>query len=386
MRHGDANRARSVPFEALMLASFDPAGVARVVGLSFLLQGAAAATEEAIQETRLAASFETSCEPLAVVSGAPAFERGAIGASGDVALVLAGPEALVGDLEIALRVAAPPTRLVLEVGAHPAVRLELQGRDVVLLAGAARTEANGDLAAGAELRLMIRSRAVECYLGDAPLAFAEAQAPIGGGRLRIELEGGGLDDLAVRSLPWRERDRVTGASPEELAALAGRPLEDFTLVGPRPGRLDPVYRVVVSGREAPFVVHGRGVRRSDSEIPPLEQALALAQVRPWLRLRMLEGRGEGEREMASDAASGAFVVGEAPGIVVVDALCGVLGAPPSLTILDADRDRVLDRVLPGGPAIREAWSTIPRECTQLRVLLHAEGMPPVERIVEVKRQ
>ncbi|MBI4879835.1 MAG: hypothetical protein HY812_09285 [Planctomycetes bacterium] len=322
-------------------------------------------------------------------AGAAHFENGC--AVGE-ALELQSNRVLCGDLEVDLALAscAEDGEVVLGFGADPIeVALRRGPEAEIALRRGEETLARAGLPAphaGALcLSLVARGGAVEASLDGAPLVAYVREDPFAGGPIRVAIRGGraALDEIAVRRLPWRDGVELPGETAARAAALAGQPLERFSLLAPLPSRIDPEFRVAVAGEEEPLVARICGVRRTAEDVPLLEQALALLRIRPYLKVRVLLGDEEAPAQALGE--SGPFVATGAKVIVEADALVGTCGDWPALTIWDAARERILDRTLPGGPAGRAARAELPPESDRVLVVLTIPGQEALEREIVIRR-
>lgn len=237
-----------------------------------------------------------------------------------------------------------------------------------------------------ELRL--RSQAVEVLLDGMPFTFAEFDAPLAGGPISLEVTptvASRLDSFSIRRLAYADRDSVSGLDAERAKRLATLPRESFRLLDTTVTRIDPVFRIAVEGEAEPIVASGRGVRPDETEIPLLDQALALSRIRPWLKFELIDGEAQPDDLPLVRGDDGAYRITKKPGAIRVRGWCGVIGAWPVLMVSDVTRNRVLARMNPGGPASGEAWALIPAKCDKLRIALVVPDGPTVEHILDVVR-
>ena len=235
---------------------------------------------------------------------------------------------------------------------------------------------------GHRLRLWNRGALLEFMIDDQPLFDYQQAQPLSGGRIGIAVRAGEIriDRLSIERLPWwGDTIRFEGEGAGRVAALAVRSDTAFALLEPLPSRIDPIFRIAVEGESEPLVVQYCGVRKSAESLPLLEQALALATLKPSLKVRVSEGEPDQTTQVAGDGPFGPFTVGHPKVLVEVDALLGILGAWPTLTLWNVDADRVLDRTVPGGPMGRGIWAEIPEDCTQLRLTLEIPGRGTVDQ-------
>ncbi len=324
-----------------------------------------------------------------LVSGEARFENGC--AVGD-AFELQSGRLLCGDLaaDLALASCAEDGEVALGFGADRIEAALRRGPEaaLVLRRGAetlARAALPAEYAGALCLSLAARGGAVEASLDGAPLVAFVQEDPFAGGPIRVAIRGGraALDEIVVRRLPWRDGVELQGGAAERAAALAGQPLERFSLLAPLPSRIDPEFRVAVAGETEPLVLRVCGVRRAGDEVALLEQALALLRIRPYLKVRVLLGDEEAPAQALGEF--GPFVASGARVVVEADALIGTYGDWPALTIWDAARERVLDRTLPGGPAGRAARAEFPPESDRVRVVLTIPGQQPIEHEIVIRR-
>ncbi len=297
-----------------------------------------------------------------------------------------------GDLDVRLRVArlsgTPTFTLRLDGDLSLTLRLS-DPPEAVLRAGG--TERRAPLLGGAEIRLLVRSEAAEVREDGAARVWAVGRRPLNGGWLEVAVEGGGvlLSALDVRRLPFRDEVDIVGVDDAALRALEDRPREDFRLLDPAPGRIDPVFRLAVAaadgGAETRFEVRVTGLRPPRDEIPLLDQALAYAGIRPYLSCRLLVGPKGKEHEAPGRQRLGPFEArnGERA-VLLCRALLGLRGEWASVMLRDPDRDRVLDRIVPGGPASRELWAELAPGTTRVEIVIARPGREPIVREVVVR--
>jgi hypothetical protein len=336
-------------------------------------------------------SFDAEPAGLEAVEGRLRYEDGqAIGE--DARLV--SRRAFSGDLAIEWSVSAA------ESGAELAVRLEGEQIELRLEygpAGRAELRRNGELLrsaplppqATAPLRLVNRGPVLEFLIGDRALFDDQQEQPLAGGRIGLAIRGGEIriDQLTVERLPWwGDTVQLEGDGAERVAALASRPITEFSLLDPLPARIDPIFRIEVEGESEPLVVRMCGVRESAESLPLLEQALALATIRPYLRVRISEGEPEHAAAVPGEGPFGSFTVHHPTVLMEVDALVGILDAWPTLTLWNVDADRILDRTVPGGPMGRGIWAEIPEDCSRLRLTLEIPGRESIEHDVVLNRR
>lgn len=342
---------------------------------------AAAVALAALQDAggaRLPAIELTFAAPAAGADTSWSAER----VAGDFALEVDAVGLTAADSAAGLALLDPVLELRLEGGRAPRAALWSAGAEVAAApVGAAER---------VRVRVVVRSSRVELLLDGQSAALYEATAPFGAARVgRLPARGGAvLEELQAERLPWSDRTLVEGADPARLAALAGLAagaagtLEGFRLLE-APARLDPVFRVAAPDGGPTLVIRAFGPRRPDQDVPPLEQALALAQIRPRLAVRVYAG--ESRTEVKSDTSDGPFAVSSGPVFVEVDALVGCLGPAPVLTLSDAGGERILDRSEPAGPAGRSVYAEVPDDCTELSVALAIADRAPLRRTILLVR-
>lgn len=240
-----------------------------------------------------------------------------------------------------------------------------------------------------QVRLRNRGGGVELSVNDGePITIVQTQA-LAGGRLELTATVGRLAiaSLVVTRLVWFDGVQVRGASPEQIGTLRALPAEHFELLAPAPARLDPVYQLAVRTDpvSAPLVLEIRhcGLRVEDA-IPLLDQALALADIRPYLRFRVLEGDGKAG-VIAPIGGDGVCHIAQPPGVIEVFALTTPSHGWPAVTAFDDTNDRLLDRCVPTGPARRNVSSEIPPDCDRLRIELFVPGSDKSVHFIEVAR-
>jgi len=237
------------------------------------------------------------------------------------------------------------------------------------------------------LRLLARGRFTELSIDGVAGPFLEGLQPLPGGVIRVGVDGGAatFDRLRVVRAPWREEVEVVGADAARIAALEGRPVADFTLLDPPPARLDPEYRLSVDGESTPITIRIAGVRRPASEIPLVEQALALAGVRPWMSPRVLQGAPGEEEIVTGETPYGPYTATHERVVVICDALIGVGPEWPSLTLWDTEKERIIDRTVPGGPMGRGIERDLPDGVSQMKLVLARPGRDSIEHEIVVHR-
>ncbi|MFG0319433.1 MAG: hypothetical protein ACF8XB_19340, partial [Planctomycetota bacterium JB042] len=238
------------------------------------------------------------------------------------------------------------------------------------------------------VELKQRGRWFQLFLDGVPGPDAEAAGPLPAGVIRVSVDGGAatLDRARVERLPWRDEAEIVGADAARIAALADRPLSDFTLLEPPPARVDPEFRIAVAGQPTPIGVRHCGARRDAEEIPLLEQGLALAGIRAWLEPRLLQGAEGAERVVEGETPFGPFDVTEERVVFVCDALLGLTAEWPSLTLWELEKDRIVDRTVPGGPMGRGIECVVPPGVSRLKLVLARPGRPSVAHEIVLRRK
>lgn len=346
----------------------------------------------------LDATFKSDVSPMALVAGDARYEDGCAAISAGTRFIVRSAAPLGGDLSIVLSFREPYSgEAVIRHLGVPALTARYSAQHAAVIREPLAGEAAEPPSAGREhaqsspreIVLRVRNVGAELDVDGVSCAATAFVAPSGGGTLEIELAPTAhafLDSIRVERLPYADRDRVTGIDDAKLAELAGQPLQRFKLLEPLPRHLDPIYRVAVEGLAEPIVVHGRGYRSDESPIPLLEQALAFAQIRPWFDVQFLKGDGGSGAGVIPLSEDGKTVtIDTPPGTIRLSTLCGILGDWPVLVVLDATRNRVLIRTNPGGPASADVWSTIPKQCQKLRIVLSVPNRPSIEREIEIVR-
>lgn len=300
-----------------------------------------------------------------------------------------------GDLRFRVEVAEAAERSQLELSiGRPQMTCRIRHEDsmsIELLRDGEQvgTYVADDVSPPYRLSMMNRGGAVELLLNGRPVLVDVREAPLGGAPVELRISGGEirLEHLALDRLPWWG-DTVRFADPSaassRLPTLRQRPVEEFSLLDPGPARIDPEYRLAVRGEEQPLVVSVCGVRPGAEELPLLTQALALSTVRPYLKVRVT--RGEDGPEIPGEGPFGPFDISGPDVIVEVDALIGIVGEWPTLTLWDRTGDeRILDRTVPGGPMGRGVWARVPEESSRLMLVLDVPGQDPVEYELLMRR-
>jgi hypothetical protein len=353
---------------------------------SFVLVAAALAAPDS--HTLLRADFDDSTAPLvAVPDVACAGGRIELAAGSNTSFSAPGP--FVGDVVLEVEFAsAYQGELSLGLRGSPDFEARITATGCSLRSAAKQIEGAAP-ASFRSCRVVLRSHAAELLVDGVSVAFAEFTRPIGGGSFALEiapLVAAALDRVSVQSLPFPNRDQVEGLDAERLVRLAALPAEKFRLLESNVARIDPVYRIGVEGEETPIVVRGRGIRPDAAELSLLEQALALARIRPWLDFEFFDGEARPEdKPLAPRESGGPLLITTPPGVIRVRALCGVTDQWPVVVVMDATRDRVLARFNPSGPSTGEAWAMIPPKCDRVRVALVVPGGATYERFVDLAR-
>lgn len=340
---------------AVALAALRDAGGARMPAIELTFPAPAAGADTCWSAQRVAGDFALDAD----------------------AVSLSAPGSAAG-----LALLDPVLELRLEGGSAPRAALWSAGAEVAA-APCSATER-------VRIRIVVRSSRVELLLDGQSAALYEATAPFGAARVgRLPERGGAfLEGLRAERLPWSDRTLVEGADPARLAALAALPasaagtLEGFRLLE-APARLDPVFRVAAPDGGPALVIRAFGPRRPDQDVPPLEQALALAQIRPRLAVRVYAG--ESRAEVHGATPDGPFAVAAGPVFVEVDALVGCLDEAPVLTLSDASGERILDRSEPAGPAGRSVYAEVPDDCSELSAKLAIADRAPLLRTIRLVR-
>lgn len=303
-----------------------------------------------------------------------------------IALCANGP--FVGDLVFEVAFAAPfRGEFVVRLPGAPDFESRFAPGGSTLRLRDRRVEA-APAAAATTYSLRVRSQAVEASADGVPFAFAEFDVPLGGGPCILEFtpsEPARLDAVSVSRLPFPDRDEVVGLDAERARRLASLPLEKFRLLDAAVSRLDPVFRIGVEGEAEEIVAKGRGLRPSEQDVPLLEQALALARIRPLLRFDLFEGEAQNDDPPLARREDGAFVITKKPGAIRVRSYCGVVGAWPVVVVTDVTRNRLLARLNPGGPSTGDAWALIPSKCERMRIALVVPDGPTIEHFVDLVR-
>ncbi len=226
------------------------------------------------------------------------------------------------------------------------------------------------------VELRQRGRWFQLFVDGVPGPDAEATGPLPAGVIRVSIDGGAatLDRARVERLAWRDEAEVVGADDDRIAALAARPLAD------------PEFRIAVAGEPTPITVRHCGARRDAEEIPLLEQGLALAGIRAWLSPRLLQGAEGAERVVEGETPFGPFEVSEERVVFVCDALLGLTAEWPSLTLWELEKDRIVDRTVPGGPMGRGIECVVPPGVSRLKLVLARPGRPSVEHEIVLHRK
>ena len=220
------------------------------------------------------------------------------------------------------------------------------------------------------LRLLVRGRCYELSVDGVAGPFLAELQPAAAAPVTVEASGGAVfvDRVRIVRAAWREEVEIVGADAARLAALEERPLEAFTLLDPPPSRLAPEFRFTVEGEETPVTVRVGGLRRPAAEIPLLEQALAMAGIRPWMSPRVVEGEPGEEVVVRGETPFGPFDVTAERVVVTCDALIGVGAEWPSLTLWDTEKERIIDRTVPGGPMGRGIEREVPDGTTRMKLV------------------
>jgi len=237
---------------------------------------------------------------------------------------------------------------------------------------------NGPLA----LTLTVRSAACELLVDGRSALFLDADRPLAGEPLFLEARAGSVtfDDVRVTQLLWRDGVQIEG-SPLAVEALANLTVAKARLLEPPPTRIDPTFRMAVKGHE-PVCISVCGARESERVIPLVDQALALAGVRPWLCATVLD---QSPVDLSDGDAS--ITVMSADSVIEVRGLVGhAPGQPmPTMALLDRTHDKVLDFSIPGGPMGRPLQAAVPEECAELGVELTIPGRGKLERTLVLVR-
>lgn len=251
--------------------------------------------------------------------------------------------------------------------------------------GATTTHGGG---AAFSFRVAVRGRYFQLFVDGTPGPFVEVAHPLPAGVVRVTVAGGAVsfDRARVSRSPWRDEVEVLGADAERLARLSSLPLTSFTLLEPLPARVDPEFRVAVAGEPTPITVRQCGTRRDEADVPLLEQALALAGVRVWMAPRLLEGPEGEERVVTGETPFGPFTVTDEPVSFLCDALIGCGREWPSLTLWDVEKDRMIDRTVPGGPMGRGIECRVPPGVTRMKLVLARPGQDSIEHEIVLRRE
>lgn len=352
-----------------------------VVGVSF------ASVPIAGDSKLFEAVFSDGIDPLTSET-APRCENGAALLEATRATTLRAEGPFVGDVAIEFAFAEPfDGDLVVRLLGAPDFAATM-GRSASHLKNGERKFDVPAISRAKAFELRLRSQAAEVLLDGVPFAFAEFDAPLAGGPISLEVTPAvttRLDSFSIRRLAFADRDSVSGLDAERAKRLATLPRESFRLLDTKVTRIDPLFRIAVEGEAEPIVASGRGIRPDESEIPLLDQALALSRIRPWLKFDLIDGEAQPDDLPLVRGEDGAYRITKKPGAIRVRGWCGVIGAWPVLMVSDLTRNRVLARMNPGGPASGEAWALIPGKCDKLRIALVVPDGPTVEHIVDVVR-
>ncbi|MFH0943663.1 MAG: hypothetical protein V2A76_00540, partial [Planctomycetota bacterium] len=242
------------------------------------------------------ADFNSAPTALTVAAGSFRFEGGAaVSAAGR--LQTAAPVAGDLALNVVVKAAEPGSKLLLTLGGESLeLGLGMNGETEAILQQKGEVLRSCELprlpALPFHLRLLSRGGAVELLLNESPCLDWKQELPLCGGTIGIEVKGGEIqiDRISLERLSWwGDTVRFDEDGLDRIAGLLALPKEVFSLTGPAPTLIDPVFRIAVEGEDRPLVVRSCGVRRDAAEIPLLEQALAPATIRPFLVVRVSQG-------------------------------------------------------------------------------------------------
>ena len=334
----------------------------------------------------LEADFNSAPTALAIAAGDFKFEDGAA-VSSQGRLQTRNP--VSGDLalSVVVRAAQPGSKLSVSLGGESMLlRLCL---DESLLATLERkgeilrSQSLPDLPAlPCRLQLLNRAGALELRLNGSAILDWQQQRPLAGGIVGVEVTGGEIeiDQISIERLSWwGDTVRFDDDGLDRITGFLALPKEAFSLTGPAPTLIDPIFRISVRGETRPLVVRFCGVRPGAEEIPLLDQALALATIRPFLVVRVSQGEPDNLIPVEAEGPFGPYHLDRSPALVEVDALLGIVSEWPTLTLWDIleERDRILDRTVPGGPMGRGIWAEVSEESVKLRLTLDIPGRETV---------
>ena len=334
------------------------------------------------------ARFEVHDGAAKVTGGAASLPEGA---------TLRSAELFAGDIRLDVELAlAASGRARVGIG-RGAVSCELTRGDgelhVTLIDG--DVEASAVVAGDRErvhVRLRNRGEAIDVAIDGAVLLEHVRETVIRGGVIDITARSGdvSVDVVLLHRMRFDDGVEVSGVDEARRSNLATLDPSRFTLLDPSPSRIDPTYLLAVdedgdgAADGALIEIHHDGVRVDDG-IPLLEQALALADIRPYLRWRVLDGADETAPE-AAGGPWGPYLVTDLPGMVEVVALTGSPLRWPAVTAYDHTNDRILDRCCPSGPLRRNVISEIPPDCDELRIELIIQGRDKVTHLLPIERR
>lgn len=323
-----------------------------------------------IDRTPLCRAEFARAEPALALEGFTLDAGQARSAAGSIASV----RSFGGDVVLTLEVASlsATTRLIATLpGGRAGLALDAATGLSLTDGGAARASCALAPRAPFRLALATREEAVEVSLDGRPLLAHLFDAPLGGGRFRVEVAGGevALDALELERLDWwGDQVRFDGDGAARVAALRTRPKSDFSLAAPAPGRIDPVFRIAVAGEPEPLVVRHCGVRPEIAGLALLDQALAYATLFPYLAATLRVG----DEQVAGDGPFGPYRIAaadERPVVLEVAALVGIAGEWPTLTLEDVTNEQILDRTVPGGPMGRGIYAELSSDTGELMLTL-----------------